>query len=98
MNGNINARNLALIAAAVALVTLPYWLTGTYYINVSSQILFYAIFALGLNILVGYGGLVSLGHAGLFGIAAFAAGYMLQSGFSHTSAILFALVAGLVST
>jgi branched-chain amino acid transport system permease protein len=98
MNGNVNARNLALIVAAAALVTLPYWLTGTYYINVSSQILFYAIFALGLNILVGYGGLVSLGHAGLFGIAAYAAGYVLQSGFSHTSAILFALVVGLVAT
>ena len=48
---------------------------GVYYINVASQILFYAIFALGLNVLVGYGGLVSLGHAGLFGIAAYATGY-----------------------
>ena len=51
---------------------------GIYYINVASQILFYAIFALGLNVLVGYAGLVSLGHAGLFGIAAYATGYMLQ--------------------
>ena len=51
---------------------------GIYYINVSSQILFYAIFALGLNILVGYGGLVSLGHAGLFGIAAYATAYLLS--------------------
>ena len=45
-----------------------------YYVNVASQILFYAIFALGLNVLVGYAGLVSLGHAGLFGIAAYATG------------------------
>ena len=43
-----------------------------YYVNVASQILIYALFALGLNMLVGYGGLVSLGHAGLFGIAAYA--------------------------
>ena len=63
-----------LAVAFVALVTLPYWMPGIYYINVSSQVLFYAIFALGLNILVGYGGLVSLGHAGLFGIAAYATG------------------------
>ena len=62
---------------AVLLVDVPYWVTGIYYVNVASQILFYAIFALGLNVLVGYGGLVSLGHAGLFGIAAYAAGYML---------------------
>ena len=58
----------------MALVTVPYWMPGIYYINVASQILFYAIFALGLNVLVGYAGLVSLGHAGLFGIAAYATG------------------------
>ena len=66
--------------AFVALVTLPYWMPGIYYINVSSQVLFYAIFALGLNILVGYGGLVSLGHAGLFGITAYATAYLLSMG------------------
>ena len=70
---------------------------GDYYINVSSQILFSAIFALGLNILAGYGGLVSLGHAGLFGIAAYATGYMLQAGFGHPVAILTALIAGMAS-
>ena len=59
----MSGRIIALAAAFVALVTLPYWMTGVYYVNVSSQILFYAIFALGLNILAGYGGLVSLGHA-----------------------------------
>ena len=70
---------------------------GIYYINVASQILFYAIFALGLNVLVGYAGLVSLGHAGLFGIAAYATGYMLQTGFGHTAAIIGALIVGVAS-
>src|ERR1700742_2383898 len=89
------ARNIALAAAFVVLVTVPLWAPGIYYINVASQILFYAIFALGLNILVGYGGLVSLGHAGLFGIAAYAAGYFLSLGSGHTVAILGALAVGL---
>ena len=53
-------RLIALGIAIVALVTVPYWMPGDYYINVASQILFYAIFALGLNVLVGYAGLVSL--------------------------------------
>src|ERR1043166_6992057 len=78
--------------AFAALVTLPLWMSGIYYINVASQILFYAIFALGLNVLVGYAGLVSLGHAGLFGVTAYATGYMLQLGFGHPTAILVALV------
>ena len=91
-------RILALAVPCVALLTVPFWMPGIYYINVSSQILFYAIFALGLNILVGYGGLVSLGHAGLFGTTAYAVAYLLQPGFGHTSAIIAALVISLFST
>jgi branched-chain amino acid transport system permease protein len=93
----MSARLIAIAVGLLALVTLPYWVPGVYYLNVSSQILFYAIFALGLNILAGYGGLVSLGHAGLFGIAAYATGYMLQAGFGHPIAILTALVGGVAS-
>ncbi len=48
---------------------MPYAIGEVYYVNIASQILLYAIFALGLNVLVGYAGLVSLGHAGLFGVA-----------------------------
>jgi branched-chain amino acid transport system permease protein len=85
-------RIVALAAAFVALATVPLWTSGTYYINVSSQILFYAIFAMGLNILVGYAGLVSLGHAGMFGITAYALAYLLSAGLGHTTAILGAFV------
>ena len=88
---------IALAVALVALATLPYWMQGVYYINVASQVLFYAVFALGLNILAGYGGLVSLGHAGLFGIAAYTTGYMLQAGFGHPMAIFGALAIGMIS-
>ena len=93
----MSTRLVALAVALVALVTVPYWMPGSYYINVTSQILFYAIFALGLNVLAGYGGLVSLGHAGLLGIVAYAVAYTLQAGFGHPIAILVALVVGLAS-
>jgi branched-chain amino acid transport system permease protein len=91
------ARIAALAIAFVALVTVPYWVPGTYYVNVASQILFYAVFALGLNVLVGYAGLTSLGHAGLFGISAYATAYMLQIGFGHGIAIVTALIVGIFS-
>jgi branched-chain amino acid transport system permease protein len=93
----VKARPLVLGIAFVALATVPYWMPGIYYINVASQILLFAIFALGLNVLVGYAGLVSLGHAGLFGIAAYATGYMLQLGYGHSAAILVALIIGVAS-
>src|SRR3974390_1914410 len=94
----MNARLFALATAFVALVSVPYWVPGIYYVNVASQILFYAVFALGLNVLVGYGGLVSLGHAGLFGVAAYTTGYLLQLGFGHPGALVAALVVGVGST
>jgi len=93
----MTARIAALVIAALLLVTLPFWMSSVYYINVASQVLFYAIFALGLNVIAGYGGLVSLGHAGLFGIASYATGYALAAGFGHLAAILISLCAGIIS-
>ena len=93
----MTARIAALVIAALLLVTLPFWMGSVYYINVASQVLFYAIFALGLNVIAGYGGLVSLGHAGLFGIASYATGYALAAGFGHFAAILISLCAGIIS-
>jgi branched-chain amino acid transport system permease protein len=93
----MSPRTIALTLAVVLLLTVPYWVPGIYYVNVASQILFFAIFALGLNVLVGYGGLVSLGHAGLFGIAAYATGYMLHLGYGHPLSIIVALVVGIAS-
>ena len=56
---------------------------NTFYVNIATQILLYAVFALGINVLVGYAGLVTLGHAGLFGIAAYAGAKILTAGHGH---------------
>ena len=53
----MSGRALALAVAFLALGTLPYWMPGIYYINVSSQVLFYAIFALGAG-LAGFAGII----------------------------------------
>jgi branched-chain amino acid transport system permease protein len=79
-----------LIGLAV-LATLPLWLGSSYYINIASQILIWAIFALALNVLVGWAGLVSLGHAGLFGVASYAAAWLVAAGWGHLGAALCAL-------
>jgi branched-chain amino acid transport system permease protein len=94
----VSGRILAVAIAIVALIGVPYFITEVYYVNIASQILFYAIFALGLNVLVGYAGLVSLGHAGLFGVACYAVAYLLAAGYGHVVAILGALVIGLIVT
>ncbi len=90
-------RRLAVAAALVVLATLPLWVAGTYYVNIASQILFYAIFALGVNVLAGYAGLVSLGHAGLFGIAAYAAAKTVGGGYGHLPVAATAIAVTLVA-
>ena len=94
----MTGRNLAIAAAILALAAVPYVIKEAYYVNVASQILLYAIFALGLNVLVGYAGLVSLGHAGLFGVASYVVASVLAAGYGHSAAIVSALAVGLLFT
>jgi len=91
-------RRTALGFALVALATLPLWVGNTYYINVASHILLWAVLALALNVLVGYAGLTSLGHAGLFAVGGYTAGLLLSAGYGHLAADLTALLATLLTT
>jgi branched-chain amino acid transport system permease protein len=90
-------KRLALAAGLVALVTVPFWVGNSYYVGIASQILIYAILALGLNVLVGYGGLVTLGHAGLFGIAAYAGAIAINAGYPQIMVALFACLVTLAA-
>ncbi len=89
---------LALIGGLVVLATVPMWVGSTYYVNVAAQILFYAIFALAVNVLAGYAGLVSLGHAGLFGIAAYAGAKLITGGHGHVVTVVGALAVTLAAS
>lgn len=82
MKRRLPSMTAALVVVA-AMATLPLWLANTYYINVASQILFWAIFALGLNVLVGYAGLTSLGHAALFAMSGYTAAIVVTAGGGH---------------
>jgi len=94
----VSGRHFAIALAVLALIAVPYAIREVYYVNIASQILLYAVFALGLNVLVGYAGLVSLGHAGLFGVASYVIAYLVAAGHGHFVAIVGALAAGLIAT
>jgi ABC-type branched-subunit amino acid transport system ATPase component/ABC-type branched-subunit amino acid transport system permease subunit len=59
-----------------ALFAFPLAFHNPYYIHLLETIMIYAIVLFGLDIVVGYTGQVSLGHAGLFGIGAYTAGVL----------------------
>jgi branched-chain amino acid transport system permease protein len=82
----------AVRAAIAVLLLVPAFLPFAYYVNIATQILIAAIFASSLNLLVGYGGLISLGHAGFLGTSAYVLAWLATRGeLSHLWASLGAL-------
>lgn len=63
-----------------------------------TQVLVWGLFALSLDLVLGYRGIPSLGHAAFFGIGAYTAGYLGKYGWSEplTGLLVAALVSGLV--
>lgn len=91
------ARSIALFASLFSLLAGLPFMAGDFYVNLCSQIFIAAIFASSLNLLVGFGGLTSLGHAAYLGLAAYASSWLyLRFGLSHAliapAAILFTTV------
>jgi branched-chain amino acid transport system permease protein len=77
---------------AALLVLLPLF-AGEFYLNLASQILVAVIFALSLNLLVGYGGMTSLGHASFLGVAAYISALLTtRYGLGHGSAAIISIL------
>jgi len=76
---------------------LPFWLTPNYLV-LASQIAITALFALSLDLILGYAGIVSLGHAAFFGLGAYTAGLFSKFvwGEPLTGLLVGAAVAGIV--
>jgi len=80
------------IVALVLLALFPF-IAGEYYINLASQIFIFAVFAASINLLLGYGGLPTLGHASYLGVAAYFSALLgLKLGISPLFAAPLALV------
>jgi branched-chain amino acid transport system permease protein len=65
-----------------AALLLPFFVTDAY-LSLASQIAITALFALSLDLILGYAGIVSLGHAVYFGIGAYAAGLIAKHGWGE---------------
>ena len=78
-----------------AATLLPYWLFPDY-LSLASQIAITALFALSLDLILGYAGIVSLGHAAYFGMGAYTAGLISKWGWGEplTGLLIAALAAG----
>ena len=75
-----------------ALMVLPIVLGNAYYVGIFVFIGIYALMTIGLSLLMGYAGQISLGHAGFFGIGAYASAILTtKTGLSPWPALLVAM-------
>ena len=105
----LNARTVltAVLLAALALLPLYTFLSGNgFLLTLFTRVLIFAIAATSLNLIMGYGGMVSFGHAAYFGIGGYAVGILakegIQSGFVQwpvaiAASALYALFVGALS-
>ena len=83
---------IVLFAVGIVLIAVPFVVTNEFYLNLASQILIYALLALSLNLLLGYGGMVSLGHASFLGLASYAAVLLLNAGYGQLLSAILAIM------
>jgi branched-chain amino acid transport system permease protein len=105
--GNARLVAVVLVAAALALQPLIALATGNgFLLVISTRIVIMAIAAVSLNLILGYGGMVSFGHAAYLGIGGYAVGILAQSGIysgfvqwpvAILASAAFALVIGILS-
>src|SRR5262245_52747959 len=86
------------MAAGVVVALIPLVLGSNYYLFLATLVGIYAIVAIGLNLLIGYLGQVSLGHAGFFAFGAYTAAMVAKAldGIDGLKATGLHLWAGLV--
>jgi branched-chain amino acid transport system permease protein len=84
-----------IVVCLALLIALPYTGVSQYVMNLVIKIGVYTMFGLGLNILVGYVGLISLGHAGFVAIGAYTCSLLMLNGGLNfwVSLLISALVA-----
>jgi branched-chain amino acid transport system permease protein len=109
MRAWFNARNVvaALVVAGLLLLPLYSQLTGNIFVmTLFTRIVIYALAATSLNLIMGYGGMMSFGHAAYLGIGGYAVGILafegVGSGFIQWpvaifASALFALIVGSLS-
>ena len=85
---------LAATATAAFLIILPLLIENAFYVSIATHVLVFAMLALSLNIMLGYGGMTSLGHAAFLGVPAYICARLTGMGASAPVAAAAALLGG----
>src|SRR5689334_2114659 len=91
-------QRLALPAGIAAALALPAVVPNAYEMGVITRICLYALLALGLNVVVGFAGLLDLGYVAFFGIGSYIYAFLSSPHFGLHWPFLAALLASVVVT
>lgn len=92
-----NLLTLAVLAVLLALLIALPWIAPFFYIFIATEILILGLFAASFNLIFGYTGMLSFGHAAFFGVGAYATAMLLQSlQWPLLACLLVAVVAGAI--
>jgi branched-chain amino acid transport system permease protein len=72
----VTRRPVVLVGVVAALYALP-WVLDTLQLRMAIEILYFGLFAVSFNLLFGYAGLLSFGHAATFGVGGYSVGLVL---------------------
>ena len=109
MSGWLSVRAIAIVALLLALVLLPVHVElggSRFLLTLFTRIIILALAAVSLNLILGYGGMMSFGHAAYLGIGGYAVGILAHEGVftgfiqwpvALAASALFALVIGALS-
>jgi len=99
-DGNTPSRvKLAIAAIAAAVLIVGPAFLSTYWIGLLTQMVILGMLAMSLDLLLGYTGLPSLGHAGIFGVAAYAVGVLSATQhLDFVTSVIGALAIGILLT
>jgi branched-chain amino acid transport system permease protein len=109
MSAWLNLRNVFVVALVVILALVPVYaaLIGNYFLmSLFTRIVILAMAAVSLNLIMGFGGMVSFGHAAYLGIGGYAIGILAKEGINSgflqwplalAMSALFALAVGALS-
>lgn len=109
MTFKLTFRNLVVVALLVALALLPLYVAITgdrFLLTLFTRIIILAMAAVSLNLILGYGGMMSFGHAAYLGVGGYAVGMLAHEGIvsgwvqwpvALAMSALFALVIGALS-
>jgi branched-chain amino acid transport system permease protein len=72
--------SLPFLALLLALPLAAYSVGDTFYVGMATRVLVFALAASSLNLILGFGGMVSFGHAAFLGIGAYSVAILMQNG------------------